>query len=51
MKLLDRLIPILKKILETDDVEIKDCALQSLIEMIEEDIAIKKERFEKRNGN
>ena len=49
MNNIDRTIQILKKVLETDDMEIKNCALQSLIDMLEEEkITTKKERLEKR---
>lgn len=42
---LNRIIRILKGIREVDDDEIKDCALASLIEMLE-DIEHKQESFE-----
>ncbi len=42
---LNRIIRILKGIREVDDDEIKDCALASLIEMLE-DIELKQENFE-----
>ena len=42
---LKRIILILQNIREVDDDEIKDCALASLIEMLE-DMELKQEKFE-----
>ena len=44
---LDRIIRLLKNIREVDDDEIKDCALASLIETLEDmAVASKQEKFE-----
>ena len=39
----EKIIAILKQILFTEDVEIKDCALESLIEMLEDSTSKKYE--------